>query len=160
MAEYGLARLPEPSAGDVFFDLEGDSYVGEAGLEYLFGYVACDDQGTAQYTACWALNREEEKQAFEEFVDGVIARWQQYPDMHIYHFAPYEPAALKRLMGRYATREEEIDRMLRAGLLVDLHGVVRGGVRASHLTLKLRSFSIGSVVTLSRSIVEECGRAI
>jgi hypothetical protein len=28
----------------------------------------------------------------------------------------YEPAALKRLMGRYATRESEIDRMLRAGL--------------------------------------------
>ena len=31
---------------------------------------------------------------------------------------------------------------------------------SSHLTLKLRSLSIGSVVTLSRSIVEECGRAI
>ena len=31
-----------------------------------------------------------------------------------------EPSALKRLMGRYATREDEVDRMLRAGLLVDL----------------------------------------
>ena len=29
------------------------------------------------------------------------------PDLNIYHYAPYEPAALKRLMGRYATREEE-----------------------------------------------------
>ena len=131
MAGYGLARLPEPSAGDVFFDLEGDPYVGEGGLEYLFGYVAYDGQGTAQYAARWALTRVEEKRAFEEFVDRIIARWQQYPDMHVYHFAPYEPAALKRLMGRYATREEEIDRMLRAGLLVDLHGVVRGGIRAS-----------------------------
>ena len=131
MAGYGLARLPEPSAGDVFFDLEGDPYVGEGGLEYLFGHVVFDDHGTAQYTAQWALTREEEKLAFEEFVDGIIARWQQHPDMHIYHFAPYEPAALKRLMGRYATREEEIDQMLRAGLLVDLHGIVRGGIRAS-----------------------------
>ena len=131
MAGYGLARLPEPSAGDVFFDLEGDPYVGEGGLEYLFGHVVFDDQGTAQYAARWTLTREEEKRAFEEFVDDIIARWQRYPDMHIYHFAPYEPAALKRLMGRYATREEEIDRMLRAGLLVDLHGVVRGGIRAS-----------------------------
>ena len=34
-------------------------------------------------------------------------------------------------MGRYATREEQIDQMLRAGLLVDLHNVVRGGLRAS-----------------------------
>ena len=131
MAGYGLARLPEPSAGDVFFDLEGDPYVGDGGLEYLFGHVAFNDQGAAQYAARWALTREEEKIAFEEFVDGIIARWQQYPDMHVYHFAPYEPAALKRLMGRYTTREEEIDRMLRAGLLVDLHGVVRGGIRAS-----------------------------
>ena len=131
MTGYGLARLPEPSIGDVFFDLEGDPYVGEGGLEYLFGHVAYDDQDMAHYTARWALTREDEKQAFEEFVDSSIARWQQYPDMHIYHFSPYEPAALKRLMGRYATREEEIDRMLRAGLLVDLHGVVRGGIRAS-----------------------------
>ena len=131
MAGFGLARLPEPSAGDVFFDLEGDPYVGEGGLEYLFGHVAFDDQGAAQYTARWALTREGEKRAFEEFVDGIMARWLQYPDMHVYHFAPYEPAALKRLMGRYATREEEIDRMLRADLLVDLHGVVRGGIRAS-----------------------------
>ena len=131
MAGYGLARLPEPSAGDVFFDLEGDPYVGEGGLEYLFGHVAFDDRGAAQYRAQWALTRKEERSAFEEFVDWVIARWQQYPDMHVYHFAPYEPAALKRLMGRYATREDEIDRMLRAGLQVDLHGVVRGGIRAS-----------------------------
>ena len=44
---------------------------------------------------------------------------------------PYEPAALKRLMGRYATREEEIDQMLRARLFVDLYSVVRHGIRAS-----------------------------
>ena len=42
-----------------------------------------------------------------------MARWARFPDLHIYHYAPYEPAALKRLMGRYATREEEMDRMLR-----------------------------------------------
>ncbi len=32
----GLAALPAPSPGDVFFDLEGDPYV-FGGLEYLFG---------------------------------------------------------------------------------------------------------------------------
>jgi predicted RecB family nuclease len=36
---FGLTRLPEPSPGDIFFDLEGDPFVGEHGLEYLFGYV-------------------------------------------------------------------------------------------------------------------------
>ena len=33
----GFARLPPPSEGDVFFDIEGDPYWGREGLEYLFG---------------------------------------------------------------------------------------------------------------------------
>ena len=37
VAGTGLLRLPAPSAGDIFFDLEGDPFVGEAGREYLFG---------------------------------------------------------------------------------------------------------------------------
>ena len=61
----------------------------------------------------------------------MIHRLDTYADLHIYHFAPYEPAALKRLMGRHATRENEIDRMLRSGLFVDLYAVVRRGIRAS-----------------------------
>lgn len=60
-----------------------------------------------------------------------MAAWNEHPDMHVYHFTPYEPGALKRLMGRYATREDELDRMLRAGILVDLHSVTRQSVRAS-----------------------------
>jgi predicted RecB family nuclease len=36
---FGLSRLPEPSEGDIFFDLEGDPFVGDHGLEYLFGYL-------------------------------------------------------------------------------------------------------------------------
>ncbi|MYF68491.1 MAG: TM0106 family RecB-like putative nuclease, partial [Proteobacteria bacterium] len=98
---FGLARLPAPSAGDVFFDLEGDPFCGDGGLEYLFGWVTLNLQGEAHYTARWALSREEEKSAFEAFVDYINARWQQHPDMHVYHFGGYEPGALKRLMGRY-----------------------------------------------------------
>jgi predicted RecB family nuclease len=45
--------------------------------------------------------------------------------MHIYHFAPYEPSALKRLMGRHGVCEDEIDRMLRARLFIDLHTVLK-----------------------------------
>src|SRR3989449_4472239 len=60
-----------------------------------------------------------------------MERWARHPDLHIYHFAPYEPAAIKRLMGRYATRENKVDRMLRAGLFVDLHAVVKQALRAS-----------------------------
>lgn len=128
---FGLTRLPEPSEGDIFFDLEGDPFVGEHGLEYLFGYIFTDDNGQPIYRGDWAFSRAEEKHAFEGFVDFVIKHWKKYPGLHIYHYAPYEPAALKRLMGRYATREEEIDQMLRAGLFVDLYGVIRQALRAS-----------------------------
>jgi predicted RecB family nuclease len=128
---FGLAYLPQPSPGDVFLDFEGDPFVGEGGLEFLFGYAFKDENGSQRYTADWALSRTEEKAAFERFVDFVMGRLEEFPDLHVYHFAPYEPAALKRLMGRYATRENEIDRMLRSGLFVDLYAVVRHGIRAS-----------------------------
>ena len=122
----GLTRLPEPSDGDVFFDIEGDPFVPPDGLEYLLGWVA-----DGRYRHLWALDREAERRAFESFVDQVMARWKAYTDLHVYHYAPYEPSALKRLMGRYATREDEVDRMLRAGLFVDLYAVVRQALRAS-----------------------------
>lgn len=128
---FGFYCLPEPSEGDVFLDFEGDPFVGEHGLEYLLGYQFKEADGQFKYVATWALNREQEKKIFESFVDFVMPRWKQYPNMHIYHYAAYEPAALKRLMGRYATREEEIDQMLRANLFVDLATITRQCIRAS-----------------------------
>jgi predicted RecB family nuclease len=129
--ELGLTRLPTPSAGDIFLDFEGDPFVEEGGLEYLFGYVTIEEGGTQQYHGVWALSRDQERAAFEQFIDFVMERWATHPDLHIYHYAPYEPAALKRLMGRYATREDELDRMLRASVFVDLYQIVRQGIRAS-----------------------------
>lgn len=128
---FGFTRLFEPSDGDIFLDLEGDPFVGECDLEYLFGYVFRDGNGALAYEGNWAATRAEEKSAFEKFVDFVMARWKQWPELHIYHYAPYEPAALKRLMGRYTTCEEEIDRMLRAGLFIDLYQIMRHSIRAS-----------------------------
>ena len=136
----GLAMLPDPSPGDVFFDIEGDPFVGPGGLEYLFGYVAAGDSGEQQYAGLWGLSPEEEKRNFEVFVDWLMARWASHPGMHVYHFAPYEPSALKRLMGRYGTREDEIDQMLRANLFVDLYRVVRGALRASVESYSIKEF--------------------
>ena len=128
---FGLACLPQPSPGDIFFDLEADPFVDNGGLEFLFGYAFGDGTREMKYVSDWCTSRDQEKAAFERFIDFVIARAAQYPDLHIYHFAPYEPSALKRLMGRYASREEEIDRMLRSKLFVDLYSVARHGLRAS-----------------------------
>lgn len=126
----GLARLPAPSPGDVFFDIEGDAFAGTGGLEYLFGWVGVAD-GSPSYHAQWALDGQQEREMFEAFVDEVMVRWQAHPDLHVYHYSGYEPGAMKRLMGRYATREDEVDRMLRAGLFVDLYSITKQSVRAS-----------------------------
>lgn len=124
----GLARLPAPSPGDIFFDFEADPFVDEGGLEYLFGYAMVGEDGEPSYHSHWALNREEERQAFESFVDFLSARLATHPDFHVYHFSPYEPSALKRLMGRYLSREDDIDHLLRSERFVDLLAVTRQGL--------------------------------
>ena len=127
----GYCRIPEPSVGDVFLDLEGDPFVGEHGLQYLFGFAARNPAGELSYEKRWALNSVEEKRGFEWLVDEIVRRREADPLMHVYHFGGYEPGALKRLMGMYATRENEVDRMLRGGVLVDLHQAFKQGTRAS-----------------------------
>jgi predicted RecB family nuclease len=70
---FGLACLPAPSDGDIFLDFEGDPFVEEGGLEFLFGYAFKDDVGAESYRADWALSRQDEKEAFERFVDFVLS---------------------------------------------------------------------------------------
>ncbi len=126
----GLAALPEPTPWDVFFDIEADPWALDGGLEYLLG-VAVEVDGEPAYLPFWGHDREEEKSAFEALIDLLIDRLDAHPDMHVYHYGGYESGAVKRLMQRHATREDEVDRLLRGGVFVDLLNVVRQGVRAS-----------------------------
>jgi predicted RecB family nuclease len=129
--ERGLGLLPPPSPGDLFFDMEGDPfYEAAGGLEFLFGVLERRPDGHTHYTAIRARNREEERLAFERFVDLVRERLREHPDLHVYHYAAYEPATLSRLMGAHGTREAEVDDLLRREILVDLYQVVRQGLRA------------------------------
>ncbi|MGH2801764.1 MAG: TM0106 family RecB-like putative nuclease [Thermoleophilaceae bacterium] len=132
----GFARLPQPSEGDLFFDMEGDPFF-EDGLEYLFG-VTWMEAGEPRFRAFWATSRAEEKRAFEDFIDFVMDRLDRFPDLHVYHYAPYEPTALKRLMGLHATREDEIDHLLRNEVLVDLYAVVRQALRISQPSYSIK----------------------
>jgi uncharacterized protein len=131
--ERGLASLPPPSPGDLFFDIEGDPYAADDGLDYLFGMLETD--GT--FTAIWSRDDHDEfsptgeQRAFERLIDFITVRLERDPTLHVYHYAPYEPTALKRLMGRYGTREAEVDRLLREGVMVDLLRAVRQSLRAS-----------------------------
>lgn len=124
--EKGFFKLPEPSEHDMYLDLEGDPLVEPGGLEYLIGYYY-----RGEYHELWAKDEEEEKQIFEAWMDKAMAIKLANPDMHIYHYAPYESTAFKRLAGKYASRQEELDELLRSQTFIDLYGVVRQGVRAS-----------------------------
>jgi uncharacterized protein len=133
LPEHGLCLLPEPTPGDVFLDLEGAPFAGEigsGGREYLFGLVTLDSAGSPGYQPFWADSLMAEKAAFERVVDLIGRARADHPTMHVYHYAAYEPSALKRLMCRHVTRESEIDALLRSGTFVDLYTVVRQSLRA------------------------------
>jgi len=129
-AGQGLARLPESSSGDLFLDLEGDAFFGEGGLEYLFGVASVGEGGQTECRAWWALDRASERRGFEAVMDLVKERLERDPDLHVFHYGHYEPTAFKRLACRHGTRVEQLDQLLRAKRFVDLHQVVRQGVRA------------------------------
>ena len=140
---HGLLMLPEPSPGDLFFDIEGDPFFGSEevdGIDYLFGVIepGASTEGGPAFHSFWSIDEDKdtvspagEKRAFEQFIDFAIERLKADPKLHIYHYAPYEPTAVKRLAGRHGTREEEVDRLLRGEVFVDLYRAVRQGIRAS-----------------------------
>ena len=138
VAPRAIAGLPRPDLGDIFFDFEGDPLYTEGegrrwGIDYLFGWVDIRDE----YSAIWAHSFDEEKRAFEDFLDFVAVRRAAHPRLHIYHYAPYETSHLTAMAARYGVREGEVDRLLRDGVFVDLYPVVRRALRVGS-----RSYSI------------------
>ncbi len=133
----GLNRLPEPDQGDVYFDIEGDAFFENGGLEYLLGYAYLEGESLV-YKKHWSSTHNEERQAFREFMQFIVERWTRYPKMYIYHFAPYEPTALKRLARVHAIFEKEVDDLLRANRFVDLHAVFKESLLASVETYSLK----------------------
>jgi len=69
--------------------------------------------------------------------------------MHVYHYADYERRTLRRLAQEHGTRENEIDSLLRAGILVDLYSLVRRALRFSTQSLSLKD--IEKIYNISHS---------
>lgn len=144
--KQGLSLLPPHSPLDVFFDIEGFP-LEDGGLEYLWGCAYFNVDGVRQFKDFWAHNKNEEQQAFKEFVEWVYARWKEDPTMHIYHYANYEIAACRKLMGRYGICEYEVDQLLRNEVFVDLYKIVKSG-----LLLGEPKYSIKNVERLYRGV--------
>ncbi|MGO9383542.1 MAG: TM0106 family RecB-like putative nuclease [Mycobacterium sp.] len=134
-----LTLLPEPDPGDLFFDFEGDPLWTadgrEWGLEYLFGVL----EAAGSFHPLWAHDRVDERTALTDFLAMVAKRRRRRPNMHIYHYAPYEKTALLRLAGRHGVGEDEVDELLRSGTLVDLYPLVRKSIRVGAESFSLKA---------------------
>lgn len=149
----GLALLPPHSSLDVFFDIEGYP-LEEGGLEYLWGCAYFDEKDKRCFKEFWAHDSDQEKQAFKSFIEWVYTRWQRDNTMHIYHYANYEVAACRKLMGRYGVCEHELDQLLRNEVFVDLYKIVKGSLllgeprysikNVEHLYRNKRETEVGS----------------
>lgn len=159
----GLAALPAPDPGDVWFDMEGypDPIRGTK-LEYLFG-MCFRDPGSPdiQFRAWWAHDLMAEKAAFEGLIDWIAERRQRHPNLHVCHYASYEKTALRTLAARHQTREALIDQWLTEELLVDLYPVVRHGLLLGAPSYSIKKVELlyqpardGAVETAADSVVQ------
>src|SRR2546430_188365 len=69
----GFQALPAPTPDDLFFDMEGDPFVGDNGIEYLFGIWEGEEEERVHHKF-WGHDPDEEKRAFEQGVDFLIER--------------------------------------------------------------------------------------
>lgn len=137
-----LAALPEPDDGDIFFDFEGDPLYSESrghdlhdwGIDYLFGLVESDER----FVAFWAHTHAEERQALIDFLAYVDDRRTHHPNLHIYHYAPYERTHLLSLAARHGVGEDAVDTLLRDNVLVDLYPLVRKSMRVGSRSYSLK----------------------
>jgi uncharacterized protein len=134
----GFLRLPKPDPADLFFDLEGDP-LHEDGLEYLWGVHFRNSAGEKEFVHHWAHDRNAERAAFEALVDWFTAHVAEHPNAHIYHYASYEVHVLRRLSTAFASREDEVDALLRAEKFVDLYSVSRAAIRTSERDMSLKT---------------------
>jgi len=153
----GFDRLPLADEHDLYFDMEGDPLV-PGGLEYLFG-IFHGLSAAGQFLAFWGHHRSEEKAAFERTVDFFTQHIAAHPSAYIYHYAPYEVTAMRRLSTLHGTKEAEIDDLLRRERFVDLYRVVREGIRVSEPRYSIKNLEHfyaekreGDVTTAGESI--------
>ena len=116
--------LPDANKGDLFFDFEGDPLWTvdgrEWGLEYLWGVL---DRQRRVPPALGARPAPANARRSSTSWPWCASGCKRYPSMHIYHYAAYEKSTLLRLAGRYGVGENDVDDLLRNGVLVDLYPV-------------------------------------
>jgi len=159
-----LESIPPPSPGDIFFDFEGDptyqEFAAEGsaqgslspgddsvwfGIEYLFGIWGENlnpDAPEASFLPLWAESFDEERAVLESFLELLEARFLAFPDMHVYHYAPYERTRLNAMAKRHRIDSPTLQALLDRHLL-DLYPIV-----TKSLSLGLPSYGLKALEAL------------
>ena len=159
-----LESIPTPSPGDIFFDFEGDPTHQEFaadgrphgspapdddsvwfGIEYLFGMWGENlnpDAPETSFLPLWAESFDEEREVFQSFLELLEARFLAFPDMHVYHYAPYERTRLNAMAKRHRIDSPTLQALLDRHL-VDLYPIV-----TKSLTLGLPSYGLKALEAL------------
>ncbi len=129
-ADRGFRILPDPTPGDLFLSIQEDPWAPEGPRAYLWGWVSGRDGGRA-WNYGWAHDAAKEREGFQLVVDLILRERGEHPAMHVYHYGSGVRTRMEHLMGTRATRQGELDALLRAGVLVDLQRVLRRVVLVS-----------------------------
>jgi uncharacterized protein len=154
-----LESLPEPSEGDLFIDFEAnptfrawspaDPYFPTPhadhprwwlGMDYLFGVLGRNTDSPGEgFDAYWSKNFSEEEENFRALLEHLSTTLSTHPDAHLYHYAPYEKIAMRRMAQRYRIGRDQVMLWQRAGVFVDLHKTVTKALIAGIPNYSLKS---------------------
>jgi predicted RecB family nuclease len=157
----GFCDLPDPSSGDLFYDIEADPLIKAQaledlsltlrdGLEYLHGICYRGDGGgdgsrdgdAPQFKYFLATTKTEERVCYEQLIDFFWETTRSHPHAHIYHYSSYEIAALRRLNAQYPSRQEYLTQMFREDRFVDLYAIVRNAIQVSEPRYSIKNLEV------------------
>ncbi len=103
--------LPPPDTGDLFFDLEGDPYRGNGGLEYLWGISDVHDTTDRGGATHRRTNAPRSRRSWTLLTEHLTS----HPNAHVSTTHSYEIDVVRRLALRHASREDQLQRMFTSG---------------------------------------------
>jgi hypothetical protein len=135
---HGYGELPQPDAGDVFFDLEGHPFWTPAkGLFFLFG-LWYSVNGAWVYEARWAHDLVEQQAVAAGVVEFFSERRQAFENPHVYHYNHTERSSLAA-MTLGTPSEALFTHLSDTGLFVDLMTVAKNAFQVGVESYGLKS---------------------
>lgn len=157
----GFEKLPKPDDGDVFIDFEGHPFWrADAGLFFLFGLLESGGDGQWHYRTWWAHTQDDEARAVSDFVQYLVERREQFPDMHAYHYNHTERSSLMSLSQRYGVVEGPLNVLVETGLFVDLLLVARNSIQAGTESYGLKALEQLTAFQRSHEIDKGAGAVL